>query len=396
MRRVKLGDARQVLICRYGRVHRSAAASARRRVPRDARGSRRRPICSCTSIDASVDDRDRRTDAVRSVLAEVGATPVPTIEVFNKIDLLDRHELAGLRARASGRAVHLGRDRGGPRRPDRGDRRAARDGCRTDATSTSITGRETRPPAGGRSLSSRARRQPRASRRARRDRGGRAAPVDGPVPARTGAGMNRRRRRWPRAVLTRSRWRPAPKTPPAAPPASVAPRFPDYPTPDGAGDADRAAGCARAPRRRLAAAADRRSARRDARLQRGPEALAGLLSGRDGLGLSSCSPTGSTSRRRCGSAPALARDNRYLPAWQGLADAQLGAGNATEAVAALERLVALDPKREAARSTARAVAFRQVQALIDIRPARSAPPGRLDAAADDRSKRRWRSRRRAR
>jgi GTPase len=49
-------------------------------------------------IDAAAPDRDRRADAVRSVLAEVGAGGVPVIEVFNKIDLLDRAERARLRA----------------------------------------------------------------------------------------------------------------------------------------------------------------------------------------------------------------------------------------------------------------------------------------------------------
>jgi tetratricopeptide (TPR) repeat protein len=76
---------------------------------------------------------------------------------------------------------------------------------------------------------------------------------------------------------------------------------------------------------------------------------------------------------------ALSRDDRYLPAWQGLADAQLGAGNATEAVAALERIVALDPKRESARARLELLKFRQVQALFETgRKDRLA--GRLDDA----------------
>lgn len=47
--------------------------------------------------DAAVADRDRRADAVRSVLAEVGAAGVPTIEVFNKIDLVEEPVLAALK-----------------------------------------------------------------------------------------------------------------------------------------------------------------------------------------------------------------------------------------------------------------------------------------------------------
>jgi GTPase len=39
-------------------------------------------------IDASATDRDRRMNAVRSVLEEVGATSVPMLEVYNKCDAL--------------------------------------------------------------------------------------------------------------------------------------------------------------------------------------------------------------------------------------------------------------------------------------------------------------------
>src|SRR5215471_13351214 len=43
-------------------------------------------------IDASAPDRDRRINAVRSVLDEVGALDVPTIEVYNKCDALTSDE----------------------------------------------------------------------------------------------------------------------------------------------------------------------------------------------------------------------------------------------------------------------------------------------------------------
>jgi len=49
-------------------------------------------------IDASAPDRQRRTDAVRTVLAEVGAEAVPIIDVFNKTDLLRPADLDRLRA----------------------------------------------------------------------------------------------------------------------------------------------------------------------------------------------------------------------------------------------------------------------------------------------------------
>ena len=54
-------------------------------------------------IDASNPDRDRHAEAVRAVLAEVGAASVPTIEVFNKCDQLDaaeRSRVAGSDQRA--------------------------------------------------------------------------------------------------------------------------------------------------------------------------------------------------------------------------------------------------------------------------------------------------------
>jgi GTPase len=43
-------------------------------------------------IDASAPDRDRRMDAVRSVLEEVGALDVPMLEVYNKCDALTSDE----------------------------------------------------------------------------------------------------------------------------------------------------------------------------------------------------------------------------------------------------------------------------------------------------------------
>jgi GTPase len=47
-------------------------------------------------------DRDRHGDAVRRVLAEVGADKVPVVEVFNKCDRLDAGERARLRATQPG------------------------------------------------------------------------------------------------------------------------------------------------------------------------------------------------------------------------------------------------------------------------------------------------------
>jgi GTP-binding protein HflX len=50
-------------------------------------------------IDASAPDRDRRMDAVRAVLDEVGALDVPLLDVYNKCDQLtddERRRLAGM------------------------------------------------------------------------------------------------------------------------------------------------------------------------------------------------------------------------------------------------------------------------------------------------------------
>ena len=43
-------------------------------------------------IDAATPDRERRIDAVTAVLAEVGATEVPLVEVYNKCDQLAAHD----------------------------------------------------------------------------------------------------------------------------------------------------------------------------------------------------------------------------------------------------------------------------------------------------------------
>jgi GTP-binding protein HflX len=49
-------------------------------------------------IDGSVPERERHVDTVRAVLTEIGAGRVPTLEVFNKADLLTEPERRRLRA----------------------------------------------------------------------------------------------------------------------------------------------------------------------------------------------------------------------------------------------------------------------------------------------------------
>ena len=74
-----------------------------------------------------------------------------------------------------------------------------------------------------------------------------------------------------------------------------------------------------------------------------------------------------------------AREAGYVPALIGLAEAQIGLNNDGQAVAALERVLAIDPKREAARTRLELVRFRMVQSLID-EGRRARQTNRLDVA----------------
>jgi GTP-binding protein HflX len=97
MRRVKLPDARQVLIAdTVGFIDRLphqlvAAFHATLEEVIDA-------DLLLHVIDTSAGDRSRRASAVTAVLAEVGAAQVPVLEVFNKIDVVEADELRRLRA----------------------------------------------------------------------------------------------------------------------------------------------------------------------------------------------------------------------------------------------------------------------------------------------------------
>ena len=97
VRRMKLPDARQIFL--------SDTVGFIDRLPHQLVAAFRATLEEVTGadllvhvIDASADDRDRRIDAVRAVLAEVGADKVPTLEVLNKIDLLAGDQLTRLRA----------------------------------------------------------------------------------------------------------------------------------------------------------------------------------------------------------------------------------------------------------------------------------------------------------
>lgn len=81
-------------------------------------------------------------------------------------------------------------------------------------------------------------------------------------------------------------------------------------------------------------------------------------------------------------AAVVTENDRYLPGWIGRADALIGLGRDEEAIDALERVVALDPKRETARTRLDLLRFRVTQSLIEAaRRARAAR--RYDAAVAD-------------
>jgi GTP-binding protein HflX len=97
LRRVKLGDARQILL--------SDTVGFIDRLPHQLVAAFHATLEEVAAadllvhvIDAAAQDRARRAEAVRSVLADVGADRIPAIEVFNKIDLLGEGEAERLGA----------------------------------------------------------------------------------------------------------------------------------------------------------------------------------------------------------------------------------------------------------------------------------------------------------
>lgn len=98
VRRVRLPDARQLLI--------SDTVGFIDRLPHQLVAAFRATLEEVRSadvlmhvIDASAPDRDRRIEAVRAVLHEVDADAVPSIDVYNKMDLVPADEARHLRAR---------------------------------------------------------------------------------------------------------------------------------------------------------------------------------------------------------------------------------------------------------------------------------------------------------
>jgi GTPase len=97
LRRVKLGDQRQVLLSDtvgfIDRLPHQLVAAFHATLEEVARADLLVHV-----IDASAPDRVRRSEAVRSVLADVGADRIPVVEVFNKTDLLGAGEAERLAA----------------------------------------------------------------------------------------------------------------------------------------------------------------------------------------------------------------------------------------------------------------------------------------------------------
>jgi GTP-binding protein HflX len=97
LRRVRLPDARQVLL--------SDTVGFIDRLPHQLVAAFHATLEEVSAadlllhvIDASAPDRERRANAVRTVLLEVGAAQIPMLEVFNKCDRLSAGELARLKA----------------------------------------------------------------------------------------------------------------------------------------------------------------------------------------------------------------------------------------------------------------------------------------------------------
>jgi GTP-binding protein HflX len=97
VRRVKLPDRRELLVSDtvgfIDRLPHSVVAAFRATLEEVAEADLLLHV-----IDAAAPDRDRRMAAVNAVLAEVGATSVPSVEVFNKCDQLAEVERARLAA----------------------------------------------------------------------------------------------------------------------------------------------------------------------------------------------------------------------------------------------------------------------------------------------------------
>jgi tetratricopeptide (TPR) repeat protein len=154
------------------------------------------------------------------------------------------------------------------------------------------------------------------------------------------------------------------RPPPPPPAANVAPKFPSYPTPDVPAALKPAADLRERHTvawRRLQSG-DVRGAQREFTdiVRKVPTfypSEAGL-----GFALLADRQFKAASARFSG---VTARNERYLPAWYGQAEAQIGLENDAGAIAALERVLALDPKRDELRTRVDLLRFRQLQTVLE-------------------------------
>ena len=114
-----------VLLLRHRRVRAPPAAPARRGVPVDARGGRRRRPARARGRRPARPTPRRRSTPCTTVLREIGAGDVPELLVFNKADVADARRREGAARRAPGRGRGVGGHRRGRRRAPGHDRRPA-------------------------------------------------------------------------------------------------------------------------------------------------------------------------------------------------------------------------------------------------------------------------------
>jgi tetratricopeptide (TPR) repeat protein len=152
--------------------------------------------------------------------------------------------------------------------------------------------------------------------------------------------------------------------PPASPPVNVPPKFPEFARPDPPSDllaTPQIRDLHETAWRRLQAG-DLRGAARDFTvvLDRAPS----FYPSHAGLGYVHLADSDHDDAAASFDA-ALAGNPRYLPALLGLADAQLGLNDDLAAIETMQRILAVDPTREAVRTRVDLLKLRQVQSLIE-------------------------------
>jgi GTPase len=363
VRRVKLADARQVLV--------SDTVGFIDRLPHQLVAAFHATLEEVTGadlllhvIDASAPDRDRRERAVRSVLAEIGADRVPIVDAFNKMDLVPADEAKRLvQAHPDALFITATRRRGRRALVDEVTRR-----LRMDAERVQLELRDDLDD--DRKLVADLYRHARVI--SHTASGGRVS-IEADVPKRLMARLTRTI-----ALLLVAAFLGACAGTTIAPAVPAAPRYADYPKPD-------------VPTTLRIETSIRRShdeawTRLQAGDLRGAERAFSDIVRRSPAFYPSETGLGFTllAERQHRQAAArfsavIGKNDRYLPAWVGQGEAQLALGNDAGALSAFERVVVLDPRRESARSRVELLKFRQIQTLIQS-ARKSRDGGRFDDA----------------